>query len=127
MDKVDPSQSIAESAEENTSELEAHMPKRYQSGRARASDVEAQPAPSDEDHMGIIDGEFETWGDRLVHISGRGEWEFGRVFTTSRFIDQGIITCPENAGADLALELRHVLSNDIYFMVGNTGIPITVH
>ena len=109
-----PSKPLVESEEELTSELEAHMPKRYRIGRPKSSDVDAQRAPSDEDPIEIIDGELGTGEDRLVYFSGRGEWKRGRVFPTSTFIKQGIITFPEHPGDDVALTMCQLLPNDIF-------------
>lgn len=56
---VPPSPPGSDSEEEDTSELETHLPRRYESGRAQSSDIEARPDVMDEP-MGISDEELET-------------------------------------------------------------------
>ena len=104
-----PEQPASESDEENTSELETHIHKRHPRGWGQSSDSEARPVQSDGDPVGIIDGDFEVGDDHFVYFSDRNMWPFDHQFPTSTFAVQGIITCPEHHGSNLALTLRQML------------------
>ena len=62
---------------------------------------------SDEDDLDVK-------GDRLVYFGDRNVWKIGRLLTTSTFIEQGIITCPEHPGADVSTVISRLLPRNIY-------------
>ena len=105
-----PERPASESEEEEASELEANVPRRYPVGRERSSDAETQPAGPVEGRMGIIDDGVEIEDDLLSYFSSREVWPVGQQFSKTTFLGgcvcvcvcgggpQGAVTCPGRPG-----------------------------